>query len=58
MIKSQFKLPSIFNFIQNMERPRIIKTHLTYDLLPKGVREKNVKVGTVECITKLFLRIC
>ena len=44
MIKSKLKPPCIFDSIGKMTRPRIIKTHLNYELLPKGVREKNVKV--------------
>ena len=35
---------SICKHISELQRPRNIKTHLSYEMLPKQVHEKNVKV--------------
>jgi len=35
---------SSFEFVKNMERPRIVHTHLMYDMLPRDLLEKKIKM--------------
>eukprot|EP00111_Clytia_hemisphaerica_P008104 TCONS_00023633-protein len=35
---------SSFEFVKSMERPRIVHTHLMYDMLPRDLLEKKIKM--------------
>ena len=41
--KASMGLPSSYETVAALQRPRTIKTHLSYDMLPKQVHEKKQK---------------
>ena len=40
----EFGLPDYMDVVAKMESPRIIKTHLSWEMIPTQIHEKNVKV--------------
>ena len=42
--RASMGLPSSYETVGALQRPRTIKTHLSYDMLPKQIHEKKAKV--------------
>ncbi len=42
----KFGLPDYMDVVAKMESPRIIKTHLSWEMIPNQIHEKKVKVNT------------
>ena len=40
--------------VENMESPRLIKTHLSFDMLPTSITQNKAKVSKIQTFFRIF----